>query len=116
MGISKLAQAVMAIVLRRPDLARARPSTLLKNDDEYNKLFNRTHPLDLYYVCAEGVRKIESSLRSLDPSIVSKHDRQNLKFYVAMHVIAGIDTAPPKPEKIARFDVSSLDEATVNQS
>ena len=115
-GISKLAQAVMAIVLRRPDLARARPSTLLKNDDEYSKLFNRTHPLDLYYVCAEGVRKIESSLRSLDPSIVSKHDRQNLKFYVAMHAIAGIDTAPPKPEKIARFDVSSLDEAMVNQS
>lgn len=115
-GISKLAQAMMAIVLRRPDLARSRPSTLLKKDEEYNKLFGLEYPLDLYYVCIEGVRQVESRMRALDPSIVSKRDRQNLKFYVAMHVIAGVGKSQPKPEKIAKFDVSSLDEVTVRRS
>ena len=114
-GISKLAQAVMAIVLRRPDQAYARPSTLLKKDDEYDRIFTNTYPINLYYVCAEGVRKIESCLRTLDLGTASKY-RPKLKFYVAMHAIAGVSNSSPTPEKIAEFDVSSLDEATVERS
>ena len=97
-------------------MARARPSTLLKNDDEYAKLFNQNYPLDLYYVCAEGVRRVESSLKLLDPHDVSKQDRQNLKFYVAMHAIVGVGKSQPELEKIVTFDVSSLNKTTVERS
>ena len=37
-GIPYLAQAVMAIVLQQPDQARARPSSLLKNDEDYGRV------------------------------------------------------------------------------
>ncbi len=40
-GISMMAQAVMAAVLQRPDDARARPSSLIKKDDDYQKFFLR---------------------------------------------------------------------------
>ena len=55
-----LAQAVMAIVLRRPDDARARPSSLLTSDQDYNQVFSPKHPMDLYYICAVAMRKIEA--------------------------------------------------------
>ena len=114
-GISKLAQAVMAIVLRRPDQAYARPSTLLKDDDEYSRIFTDKYPINLYYVCAEGVRRIESCLRALDLGAASRY-RPKLKFYVAMHVIAGVGSHQPSPEEIANFDVSDLNEIVVEHS
>ena len=44
-GIPYLAQAVMAILLRSPDTARARPSSLLKNDDDYVRVFDSSYPI-----------------------------------------------------------------------
>lgn len=114
-GIPNLAQAVMAIVLRQPNRARARPSSLLKKDADYKKMFSSDYPIELYYVCIEGMRRIESHLR---PSKLfdTPTDRNNLKFYVAMHVIAGVSNPPPTPEKIAKFDLNSIDKDTVLQS
>lgn len=44
-GIPHLAQAVMSVVLQRPDTARARPSSLLKADDTYKQVFNEKYPV-----------------------------------------------------------------------
>ena len=111
--ISKLAQAVMAIYLRKPNVARARPSSLLKKDEDYIKVFNLDYPINIYYVCAQGMQKVECCLKSL---ISSSADRANLKFYVAMHAIAGINKVPPKPKIIAEFDLSRLNDTTIKQS
>jgi len=43
-----LSQCLMSTLLQRPDTARARPSTLLENDESYNKLFNENHALITY--------------------------------------------------------------------
>ena len=115
-SISKLAQAVMAIVLRKPNIARARPSSILQQDESYDQIFNDSYPLDLYYVCAEGLLKIESYLRSPRLNKISKKDLLNLKFYVVMHAISGIGNNLPKPETIAKFDLSALDVHTVEDS
>ncbi len=113
-GIPYLAQAVMAIVLRQPDQARARPSSLLKSDEDYGRVFNPSYPIELYYVCAEAMRRVEFHLKS--PSLnVAAEDRNNLRFYVAMHAVAGVSNSPI-PSKIAKFDVSGLDETAVQQS
>ena len=115
-GIPYLAQAVMAIVLRQPDQARARPSSLLKNDEGYGRVFNQSYPINLYYVCAEGMRRIETLLKSPNLNVPAE-DRNNLRYYVAMHVVAGVSNAPkPTPSKIAKIDLSKLDEAAIGQS
>ena len=111
-SISYLAQSVMAIVLRRPDTARARPSSLLKTDVEYTRVFDSSYPIQLYYVCTEVLRKVESYLKKTDLNVVPK-DRNNLRFYVAMYVVMGIGD-PPKPiNEIAEFDVEGIDQAVV---
>ena len=71
-GIPYLAQAVMAIVLRQPDQARARPSSLLKRDEDYERVFSSSYPIELYYVCAEAMRRVEAHLKSCCcPAIMS---------------------------------------------
>ena len=115
-GISYLAQAVMAIVLQQPDQARGRPSSLLKNDEDYGRVLNSSYPIELYYVCTEAMRKVESLLKS--PSLnVPTEDRNNLRFYVAMCAVAGADKSlRATPNGIANFDVTNLDEAAIQDS
>ena len=113
-GIPFLAQAVMAIVLRQPNQARARPSSLLKSDENYKRVFNLSYPIELYYVCAEAMRRIEAHLRKPDSGVSSEH-RNNLRFYVAMHAVAGV-TGHPDPTKIANFDISSLNKDVIQAS
>jgi hypothetical protein len=85
-SISLLAQAIMAIVLQRPDSARARPSSLLKNDDDYKLLFSTDYPIEIYLLAANMIKHVQSYLRSID--ILAPKDRTNLIFYIAMHVSA----------------------------
>jgi hypothetical protein len=46
-SINEVAQAIIAIVLARPDDARARPGSLLKSEGDYNKVFDPNAPLEL---------------------------------------------------------------------
>ena len=113
-SISYMAQAVMAIVLRRPDTARARPSSLLKTEDNYVKVFDSSYPINLYYVCAETMRLVERYLRSAD-SAVPPESRNNLRFYVAMHLVTGVDSSL-KPDGVGTFDTNQLAEASIKKS
>src|SRR5262249_32846156 len=81
-SIPLMAQAVMSIVLRRPDSARARPSSLLKDDSDYDRLFDPGNPIELYRLCVVVLRRIEFFART---SLVAKH-RNNIKFYAALHL------------------------------
>ena len=115
-GIPYLAQAVMAIVLRRPDDARARPSSLLTSDQDYNQVFSPKHPMDLYYICAVAMRKIEAFMKGTTKDISTK-ERTNLKFYVAMHAVASTEPRGfASPSAIAAFDVDLLDDQRIQES
>jgi hypothetical protein len=115
-GIPHLAQAVMAILLQRPDTARARPSSLLKKDEDYNKLYSDSYPIQLYYTCAEGMRRVEEYLKSTLSGLLTK-DRNNLRFYVAMHVIAILaGKSHPSRDDLAKLDLSKLDDTRIQSS
>jgi len=81
-GIPFLAQAVMAMGLSRPDNSRARPSSLLKKDDEYHKMFSDKTPLEIYFWLAVAQKSVDSYLLS-DASLTGA-ERNNFRFYVSM--------------------------------
>jgi hypothetical protein len=86
-SIPQMAQTAMAILLKRPDSARARPSSLLQKDDEYTKLFSEEYPICIYRLCAECYKQVEKFLSS-DDMILSAADKNNIKFYLAMVVVS----------------------------
>jgi hypothetical protein len=78
-----MAQAVMSIVLQRPDTARARPSSLIKRDEEYQRLFSASYPIEVYRASAQIMKQVEAYLAQHADNL-STADRNNLRFYVAM--------------------------------
>lgn len=105
-SIGFVGQAVMSIVLQRPDTARARPSSLLKDDEDYVAVFNSAYPINAYYVCTEAVRTVERWFRTSE-SIVDRKDWTNLRFYVALHAMAVIVNVRD-PSAVASVDPSMV--------
>jgi hypothetical protein len=108
-SIPQMAQAVMAISLKRPDSARARPSSLIKRDRDYLKLFNTDYPIEIYRASAEILKKTESYLNSHEDTL-SAADKNNLKFYIAMAVAQIVLRKFDPSEK----DISSLAGAEID--
>lgn len=115
-GIPYLAQSVMSVVLGRPDTARARPSSLLKKDDDYVKIFSEKFPIELYYVCAESMRLVTEYFKVATPALTTA-ERTDLKFYVVMHVVRSlVGKKSPKPVDFANIIPSDLTDQRIQSS
>ena len=107
-GIPKLAQTVMAILLQRPHDARARPSSLIQNDNDYEAIFSDTLPIDTYRICVLILQQVEDFLKTQAGDLEHRH-RNNLKFHILMVVtMKACGSTSPNAEALRRLDLSRL--------
>ena len=112
--IKQLSQAVQAIALWRPDNARARPTDLFKEQESYEEVFNTGYPIRLYSVCAHAMHETDSCLREAK---LSRKQINDLRFYVAMHVVAQVCSCHrPVPTEIAKLWIRDLSRTKVSES
>ncbi|MBN2342800.1 MAG: AIPR family protein [Deltaproteobacteria bacterium] len=79
-SIPFLSQCLISVIMQKPNYARARPSTLLDDEEAYGKLFHTNNDLEMYHLVASWGRKIEIQLKaSNDYTTVEVND---IKFYV----------------------------------
>jgi len=83
--ISYLAQAVLANGFSDPSNSRARPSSLLKKNDDYARIFDEGTPYPVFLWLAEVQKAVDGFLRSA--KFEAQH-RTNLRFHTAMVVVA----------------------------
>lgn len=109
-GVSFLAQCLISIILRKPDFARARPSTLLTDDDTYAFLYEENQNLSAYYNAALIGKKIQRNL-SLTAEMTPA-ERSDILFYLLYAVVA----KTLNKKEIDFNDLSNLDIASINDS
>ncbi|MDG7000067.1 MAG: AIPR family protein [Nitrososphaerota archaeon] len=115
-SISRLAQAVMATALQRPNDARARPSSLLKRDTDYDTVFTSKYPVSLYLVCAKLMKLVDRAVRE-DKYDLGRKDQANLRFYVATYLASLLTSkAAPRPEEVAQISPSAVTEAMLDEA
>ncbi|WP_293420361.1 AIPR family protein [Phreatobacter sp.] len=85
-GIDRLAQAVLAVLLQEPHTARARPTTAIRDDADYKRIFSgdkAQHPLPLYGVATKLLSAVDEYFKSLAGTTAQIH-RNNLRFHTLM--------------------------------
>src|ERR1700687_4326730 len=109
-AVTELLQTMLAVVLRRPDAARARPRDYIKEDEKYAEIFGEDRfNLTVYLKCVSLYRRVSSFLAGSDLSLDIGHQR-NLKFYLTMYVAAAATkSAYVPPDKLLTIDVPNLD-------
>lgn len=114
-SIPRLAQAYSAIVLGRPDNARARPSSLLKSEERYEQVFSEQTPLEAYLNCVLILDRVDSLLRR-SPQLLNPTDRNNAQFHVAMVATQlACNTIHIHPRLVKELDVAHLSDATLQR-
>jgi hypothetical protein len=115
-GIPYLAQTVMAILLREPDNARARPTTLIKNEDDYKRVFSESTGFDLYLYCAKLMKAVEDRVRLTAPEYPNEFKR-NLRFQVAtVYVALAFGNVSYKATDVKALVDKPIDDALIDQA
>ena len=109
MSVSFLAQCLITILLRKPDFARARPSTLLTEDRTYNQLYSESFDLMLYYNVGRLGKTIQKNLRQTANWTFS--EKNDMLFYVLYGLVSRmLGKKNICVDDIVNFDISSISE------
>lgn len=109
-GVSFLAQCLITIFLKKPDYARARPSTLLNDEKTYNELYEKNNNLEVFYRVALLGKKIQKNVRS--GSDYSSAEKSDILYYVLYAVIADV----LGKKNITPADIKNLDMDSVTDT
>lgn len=94
-GIPLLGAALTAMGLSRADKARGKPSSLLKNDEDYKSVFHPGIDLEVYFWAAKTQKRANDFLYS-EIAGASQAEKNNLKFHLSMLAIEAALGAPAR--------------------
>ena len=108
-SIPFLAQIITAAVLSKPDFSRARPTTLLKENDDYLRIFNEKYPIEIYLKAIQLFKKIEKVLKNEYTELTSIK-MGDIKFHVCMYtVMSKLRTTTPRINDIITLDIEKFE-------
>lgn len=117
-SISYMSQAVISILLQQPDYARARPSTLINQDQDYIRIFNNKYPVQVYLNCIKLMKRVESFLRAHTDSLhLSRKEINNIKFHLVMVLTMTVSNKIHhiKVEDILQIDVEKISDDLIQE-
>ena len=116
-SIPYLSQTVMSVLIQRPDHARARPSSLLTRDEDYEQLFNPSYPIKIYYVCLMLVQRVEQFLKTNEFSMLDRKTRGDVRFHIATHIsISLLAKDKPSVGDLSEINVRDINDAVFSNS
>ena len=113
-SIDRVAQAVLALLLREPHTARARPTSAIKVDADYKRIFSgddAKQPLPMY---GNAVLMMEAIDRYFKTSGLDRVHRNNLRFHALMVLGWSLNkgtTLPPLA--LAHLNLKAMSEAQI---
>lgn len=112
-GVSFLGQCLITLFLKKPDYARARPSTILTDDDSYNKLYIENDDLEIFYRCALLGKKVQKNLKKTIQ--YTSAEKSDILFYLLYGVIASsIKKNNITIEDIKQLDIDSITDEVIS--
>lgn len=87
-SIASLAQSFKSMIIQEPHIARGKPSSLIKNENDYKAIFNKKYELKSYYKIVLLQRRIEHLLNESD--FLERGEKLNVRYFVQCHFVLKI--------------------------
>lgn len=108
-----MSQCLISVLMQKPNFARARPSTLLEDDESYSKLFHKNNDLQAYYLVAFLGRRIEEHLKK--DKTYTTTEIADIKFYILYTVCCLMtNSLYPMSNQVAKLKPEDLSEDVFN--
>ncbi|MFD9493843.1 AIPR family protein [Streptomyces sp. NPDC060005] len=116
-SIQFVGASITAIGLARPDKSRGKPSSLLKNDEDYRLVFNPAIDLAIYLWGARLQRQVDNFILS-DAAEANVSQKSNLKFHLSMLIVERLNGGPVRgPQQLRSLALSNagVDDAVLKE-
>ncbi len=115
-GIQANAQAVEAIVFSNPNITRSKPTSLIKDDSTYNRIFSQSYDYKIYLNCCLLSQKTAELYRNFGKG-ESKTMLSNFKLHLARVAVSFIlEKASITREEIASIDLNNYSQSIFENS
>lgn len=112
-SIQFVGASITAVGLARPDKARGKPSSLLKNDEDYKLVFDSSFNLEIYLWAARLQRRVDNFILS-EAAEANVSQKSNLKFHLSMLMVERLNRGPVRrPQQLRPL---ALGDATVDDA
>lgn len=116
-SIPYLSQIVMGVLQQKPDYARARPSTIIKNNTDYEGIFNNSLPIELYYKLIQIHQTVEIALKNHKSPKLTRPQIGDIKFHVTMYLVCRLtNKLKPKAQEIADINLEEMTDELIIES
>lgn len=112
-SIQYLAQAILSILLKKPYIARSRPSSSIKHDSDYSTIFNDSIQPLLYLKCAQIMKKIENYIKEAP---FKAYIKNNLRFHLSLFILIILLGENYSDETLLKFEVENIDNNILQKS
>ena len=113
-SVSYLAQSLIAVLLQKPNYSRARPSTLLTNDEYYDFLYKGDIDLIVYYKIIIWSNRIKNYLRQC--GLYNASQQGDLLFYVLYYSFAKKNNSSQiSPNDVKSIDIDILTDTDISE-
>ena len=107
----------MSTLQQKPDYARARPSTIIKNNTDYDGIFNNNIPIELYHNVIIIHQRVEPSLKLFESPKLTRTQIGDIKFHVSMYVVGKLTKKiKPSVKDIAAINLNLLTDDILNEA
>lgn len=104
-SVSFLAQCMISLILQKPNNARARPSTVIAQDETYEKLYIDNQDLDVFFNAALLGKKVEHCLKQ--SNMFTQAQKNDILFYVLLYAVAKkLGTTDITPKLLKEIDLT----------
>lgn len=115
-GIQTTAQSVESIIFGNPHITRSKPTSLIKDDSTYNRIFSQGYDYKIYLVCCLLSQKTNEFYRNYSNDN-SKKLLSNFKLHLARVAASFIvNKASVNKDDIASIDLANYREQFFNDS
>jgi hypothetical protein len=116
-AIQSTAQAIHAILNRKPSEARAKPTTLIKTKDSYESIFKADVDFQAYLNCCLVVRNVETKLKN---TALAKEERSLIRTFTyhtsRILVSEALKKSHPTQSELSTLELSSLTDELFDSS
>lgn len=113
--IGKTAQFIETILFKKPHAARSNPTTLLKKDESYTRIFNKDINIDTYLKACQIFKIIDSYIKEFDKEtdLINNDFGASIKNFT-FHIMLLSSILVIKKINITDSDISNLDLNDIN--
>lgn len=114
-SIGFLGQCLMSLFMGKPNYARARPSTVLSDDENYKKLYTESTDLEVFYRSASLGKKVERYIKS--SGIYDQSTKSDILFYTLYTVVAvAVQSADISMSSFNELEMDFFDEGKIGNA